>query len=488
MARPPDVSFVINDPSEFKKINLEKPPTRVQLSQEVLAQAKGSADLQAKIKLLMMKDVKFGPALQGRNPAVYIPPPKQNESQLSKSVTGFRLQDLKARSLTSKTYSTPRPRPLRGLVATVFGATGFLGMQVVQALANRGAQVVCPVRPNVLGMNTTYVRDHRNLRVLGEQGQVFPILYNPADFDRLTRVVDRSHMVFNCIGTPYRVPNLYDNFGTEGTYSNLSRNIARACTMRGVQRLVHVSHVNADPSSDNAIFRYKGMGENAVLEEFPNAVIVRPTAMYGFDDSFGIHMLSFWSQTKYPFTGKYVFLLKGKEYVETQPVWVADVARGMVRAAMRESCFGETLEFGGPDKYKFIEAYRYVESLTQANPSELRIFSETEAKLRLGARPTKQPARYFMDMHLRESAVVHPKAKSWEAVEVEKSDLLKWENAAPQFYAPWSFTNDVFTQNWSPAFIPDRKSSPLGSLPSGFVWGHLGIAAYLATYFYLAWV
>ena len=134
MAKPPEVTSVIRSIQDLERVNMEKPPTSIQLSSQVIAEAKTNAGLQAKIKALMMKDVKFSSAVQGRNPKVYIPPPKQNESQISKPNSGYRLQDLKTRTLTGKLYSTTRPRPLRGLVATVFGATGFLGLQVAQVL------------------------------------------------------------------------------------------------------------------------------------------------------------------------------------------------------------------------------------------------------------------------------------------------------------------------------------------------------------------
>ena len=63
-------------------------------------------------------------------------------------------------------------------------------------------------------------------------------------------------------------------------------------------------------------------GEEAVLEEFPNSVIVRPTAMFGNYDSFTVPMKKWLRTTNFPFSGTSLFLMEGSEYVETQPVWV----------------------------------------------------------------------------------------------------------------------------------------------------------------------
>jgi uncharacterized protein YbjT (DUF2867 family) len=474
MTKAPDVSVLVTNVEQLQKLSLQKLPTRIQLDSSVLSRASDSG-VRSKIKDLISQGVKVTPALRGRNNGTYIEPPKQNSGQLSKPITGFRLQDLKARSLTSTLYSTSRPRPLRGLVATVFGTTGFLGLQVAQVLANRGAQVICPIRPNPMGYELRFAKDPRLIRVLGEQGQVFPVKFDPTNFDELTRVVNRSHMVFNCIGTHHKFPNQYDAFGMEGVYCNLPQNIARACTMRGVQRFVHVSHVNANSSSDNDVFRYKGWGETAVLEEFPNAIIVRPTDMFGPDDNFTNYMRSYWGAYELPLLGQYFHLLKGKEYVESQPVWVVDVARGMVRAAMRESCFGETLEFGGTQRYKLVELMRYVEGVSKIHNSKLKIFSLEEAKLRFSNRPTKVHRRTWMDEHLRQDVVVKANAKSWEEVDVDVPDLVKIEDVAPEWLAPHLFYEEKLD---SGVLRDDPTSVTLGQPRQRFPFSSLFWAAF----------
>ena len=131
---PPDISVVINHPSELNKINLEKPPTRVFLDPKTVQLANVDPNVKSKIKALMMKDVKVAPSTGGRNLNTYTPAPKQVESQMTKPLSGYRLRDIKTKTLTSGVYSHPRARPLRGVVATVFGASGFLGTQVAAQL------------------------------------------------------------------------------------------------------------------------------------------------------------------------------------------------------------------------------------------------------------------------------------------------------------------------------------------------------------------
>lgn len=49
-------------------------------------------------------------------------------------------------------------------------------------------------------------------------------------------------------------------------------------------RLVHVSHLNASSSSPSKFYQSKAKGEEAVKAAFPSATIIRPAAMFGYED------------------------------------------------------------------------------------------------------------------------------------------------------------------------------------------------------------
>jgi NADH dehydrogenase len=54
----------------------------------------------------------------------------------------------------------------------------------------------------------------------------------------------------------------------------------------GVARFVHVSGIGANAASSSSYIRSRGEGEQAVRAAFPQAVIVRPSVMFGPDDAF----------------------------------------------------------------------------------------------------------------------------------------------------------------------------------------------------------
>jgi NADH dehydrogenase (ubiquinone) 1 alpha subcomplex subunit 9 len=68
--------------------------------------------------------------------------------------------------------------------------------------------------------------------------------------------------------------------------------IAKVSASVGVPRLVHVSHLNASPTSTSKFYRSKAAGESAVRETFPAATIVRPGPMFGHEDKFLTNMPS----------------------------------------------------------------------------------------------------------------------------------------------------------------------------------------------------
>ena len=58
------------------------------------------------------------------------------------------------------------------------------------------------------------------------------------------------------------------------------------CCSSGVERLIHVSGIGADPASSAPYIASRGKGEIAVQQGFPRAILIRPPVMFGPDDAF----------------------------------------------------------------------------------------------------------------------------------------------------------------------------------------------------------
>lgn len=127
------------------------------------------------------------------------------------------------------------------------------------------------------------------LRLCGDLGQVLFQQFYLKDCESIEKAVRYSNVVINLIGRDWETKNFkFDDVHVEGC-----RAIARAAKNAGVERFIHFSALNATPNPEPIILKKgsqflasKYRGEEAVLEEFPQATIFRPADVYGQEDRF----------------------------------------------------------------------------------------------------------------------------------------------------------------------------------------------------------
>jgi NADH dehydrogenase len=105
-----------------------------------------------------------------------------------------------------------------------------------------------------------------------------------------------------------------------------------------------MSAIGADGESASAYAATKGKGEEAVLEAFPNAIILRPSIIFGPEDEF------FNRFAKMTRSGYLLPVVGGA--TRFQPVYVDDVAKAAVKSTIGEVAPG-IYELGGPDVKTF---------------------------------------------------------------------------------------------------------------------------------------
>jgi NADH dehydrogenase len=221
------------------------------------------------------------------------------------------------------------------MTAVVFGGGGFLGRHLVRRLGKSGAVVRVPSRhPTRL----TY------LRTAGVVGQIVPELVGTYDDEELVATLQGADIVINLIGI--LAENRRNSFAR--IHASLPGRIAAAAAAAGVKHLVHVSALGADDHSPSAYAKSKAAGEEAVMAAFPGATIIRPSIVFGPEDQFfnrfaGMALIS-------P-----VLPLIGGGHTRFQPVYVGDVADGIMAALTTPDSAGKVYEFGGPATYSFRE-------------------------------------------------------------------------------------------------------------------------------------
>ena len=216
-------------------------------------------------------------------------------------------------------------------LVTIYGGSGFVGRYVARRMAKQGWRVRVAVRrPN----EAIFVKPY------GVVGQVEPILCNIRDDASVRAAMLGADAVVNCVGILAKNgKNTFDAVQAEG-----AGRVARLAAETGIGKMVHISAIGANVNSDSDYQRTKGEGEAAVLEHMPNAVILRPSIVFGPEDEF---FNRFAGMTRF---GP-ILPVVGAD-TKFQPVYVDDVANAACLAATGQAGPG-IYELGGPDVNTF---------------------------------------------------------------------------------------------------------------------------------------
>jgi NADH dehydrogenase len=218
---------------------------------------------------------------------------------------------------------------------TIIGGSGFLGRHIVRALAKRGYRIRAACRrPDLAG----------HLQPLGVPGQVMPVQANVRYPASLAAACDGAYAVINLTGVLYSAGaqsfDAVHAFGAEAS--------AKAARAARARVFIQMSAIGADPGSSAAYARSKAEGEARARAAFPGAIILRPSIVFGPEDSFFNR-----------FAGLARFApalpLIGGGATKFAPVFVGDVAEVVDRG----EADGKTYELGGPEVLTFKQLMQF---------------------------------------------------------------------------------------------------------------------------------
>jgi len=261
-------------------------------------------------------------------------------------------------SLAALKRGTGGRSSFNGMVATVFGATGLIGQAVCNRLGKAGTQVIIPYR------GSDY--DVRPLKLVGDLGQVLFQPYYIRDEESIRKAVKYSNVVINLVGRDWETRN----FTFKDVNVTAAKTIARISREEGVKRLIHFSSLNASPNptplmmpDGSKFLKTKYEGELAVRDEFPDATIFRPSDVYGQADRFLRYYVHFWRRNFFDMP----MWEKGEKTIK-QPVFLSDVATGVINALKDPETAGKTYDAIGPKRYQLSELVDYIFRVVRRTP------------------------------------------------------------------------------------------------------------------------
>jgi NADH dehydrogenase (ubiquinone) 1 alpha subcomplex subunit 9 len=352
-----------------------------------------------------------------------------------------------------------------GIVATVFGASGFVGPYVVNELGKTGSQIIVAHRCDPY--------DVRPLKPMGDLGQVLFHQCDLRDENAIKKSMKYSNTVINLVGRDFQTKS----FTFEQVHVEGARRLARIAKECGVERFIHLSALNCSETPTPILLKKgsqflasKARGEKAVLEEFPTATIFRPADIFGFED----RLLNYYKDWfRRIFT--YMPLYKWGEKTVKQPVYVGDVARAIVNSITDPDAPGRIYEAVGPRRYVLAEMVDWFYRVLRRSP-------ELWGYIRGPLDPITM-LKHSMSEYL---TITHPKM-GWERAEREYvtdkrvPGLLDLEDLginplkSLEEYAPWHlrsyrafnyYSDELgeFPTPKPPQWMPDERETELWKL------------------------
>jgi len=302
---------------------------------------------------------------------------------------------------------------LDGRLICIFGGGGFLGRYIAQALLERGARLRIAERN---------IKNAMHIKPLGNLGQTQFVSADVTKKDSVERAVRDCDAVINLVGV---LKGDFERVHVEG-----ARNVGEVAAAAGCRALVHLSAIGADSDSPSRYGRSKGDGETAVLRAFPDAIILRPSIVFGREDQF---------------INRFAAMIELLPLVPVigsktrfQPVFVGDVADVVAEALSRHEVYaGQTFELGGPEIVSMGDLNRRIAKLTGRDRTFVDV-PDFAAKLMASLLGPFPGAPITTDQYkmLQSDNIVAPGAKGLEAFGLEPTPLAAVTSGWMEKYTP----------------------------------------------------
>jgi NADH dehydrogenase len=243
----------------------------------------------------------------------------------------------------------------------VTGGSGFVGKHLCRELKSRGHTVTALSRtPGGADL----------------PGNVEKAVGDVTAYDSLVEPMRGQDVVVNLVAlSPLFRPSggdrMHDRVHRQGT-----ENVVRAAEETGVEKLVQMSALGADPDGPTAYIRSKGQAEEIVKSSSLRYVIFRPSVIFGDGGEF------------VPFTKKlappYLTPLPGGGKTRFQPIWIDDLVPMLADAVEDDEFDGGVYEVGGPEKLSLADVARKVHG-SEGRPTTVVPVPMALAKIGLSA-------------------------------------------------------------------------------------------------------
>ena len=273
----------------------------------------------------------------------------------------------------------------------IFGSSGQIGKSLIRRFTKNNYKVIAVTR-------SIHQKGYQ-IKTQSNYGYLEIEEINSFTEENMTKLMKRSSICINLIGILYEKKNNQFNF----IHSYLPSLMSKCASSNSIDQFIHVSALGIEQAFDSKYATSKLDGEMKVKENFPEAIILKPSIVYSVDDNFTtnfMRLLSILPIMPLYYNGKTKF----------SPIHVSDFS-DIIFKIIQKKIKAETLECIGPEVFTFKELLQKI--LKSINKKRLLIpLPLTLAKLN---------ARLFQLM---------PKP----LLTIDQLNLLKYDNIASKKY------------------------------------------------------
>ena len=216
----------------------------------------------------------------------------------------------------------------------IFGASGFIGRNLIRKLTQNNYKVTAVTR-NL--HQKAYI-----LKTQANPGYLDIVESSIFDAKNLRTLIKSADICLNCIGilTP---KNKINNF--ENIHEKFPALISSLCQEYNVKQFIHLSTLGIDRATDSLYAKSKLNGEIYIKKNCNTATILRPSVIFGYDDSFSTNLMTLLNRLPiFPlyYAGKTLFT----------PIHISDLVE-IIFQIIEQNINSMTIECIGPEEISF---------------------------------------------------------------------------------------------------------------------------------------
>ena len=273
----------------------------------------------------------------------------------------------------------------------IFGSSGQIGKSLIRRFTKNNYKVIAVTR-------SIHQKGYQ-IKTQSNYGYLEIEEINSFTEENMTKLMKRSSICINLIGILYEKKNNQFNF----IHSYLPSLMSKCASSNSIDQFIHVSALGIEEAFDSKYATSKLDGEMKVKENFPEAIILKPSIVYSVDDNFTtnfMRLLSILPIMPLYYSGKTKF----------SPIHVSDFS-DIIFKIIQKKIKAETLECIGPEVFTFKELLQKI----------LKSINKKRLLIPLPLVLAKLNARLFQLM---------PKP----LLTVDQLNLLKYDNIASKKY------------------------------------------------------